>query len=60
MRLTRRAPRGAARFDLEYGTGGLAHEALVTNIRLYGTEAVPRVRALPAPRLAAGLDETRA
>jgi hypothetical protein len=48
------------RFDLRYGMGGLAHEALLTNIRLYGTEVVPRIRALLAPRLPAGLDETRA
>jgi alkanesulfonate monooxygenase SsuD/methylene tetrahydromethanopterin reductase-like flavin-dependent oxidoreductase (luciferase family) len=28
---------GATRFDLKYGMGGLAHQALMTNIELYGT-----------------------
>jgi hypothetical protein len=28
---------GATRFDLKYGIGGLAHQALMTNIELYGT-----------------------
>jgi alkanesulfonate monooxygenase SsuD/methylene tetrahydromethanopterin reductase-like flavin-dependent oxidoreductase (luciferase family) len=37
---------GATRFDLKYGMGGLSHEALMTNIELYGTEVVPRVRQL--------------
>jgi alkanesulfonate monooxygenase SsuD/methylene tetrahydromethanopterin reductase-like flavin-dependent oxidoreductase (luciferase family) len=37
---------GATRFDLKYGMGGLSHEALLTNIELYGTEVVPRVREL--------------
>jgi probable LLM family oxidoreductase len=37
---------GASRFDLKYGMGGLAHEALMTNIELYGTEVIPRVREL--------------
>jgi len=36
---------GATRFDLKYGMGGLSHEALMTNIELYGTH-VPRVREL--------------
>jgi hypothetical protein len=39
---------GATRFDLKYGMGGLSHEALMTNIKLYGTEVVPRVRELLA------------
>ncbi|MEY2460619.1 MAG: hypothetical protein QOG30_2449 [Acidimicrobiaceae bacterium] len=39
---------GATRFDLKYGMGGLAHDALLTNIELYGTEVVPRVRELLA------------
>ena len=39
---------GATRFDLKYGMGGLSHEALMTNIELYGTEVVPRVRELLA------------
>jgi probable LLM family oxidoreductase len=39
---------GASRFDLKYGMGGLAHEALMTNIELYGTHVIPRVRELLA------------
>lgn len=39
---------GANRFDLKYGMGGLSHEALMTNIELYGTQVIPRVRALMA------------
>jgi probable LLM family oxidoreductase len=37
---------GATRFDLKYGMGGLAHEALMTNIGLYGSQVIPRVREL--------------
>jgi hypothetical protein len=38
------SPRSARpRFDLKYGMGGLAHDALMTNIELYGTHVVPRV-----------------
>jgi probable LLM family oxidoreductase len=36
----------ATRFDLKYGMGGLAHEALMTNIELYGQQVIPRVREL--------------
>jgi alkanesulfonate monooxygenase SsuD/methylene tetrahydromethanopterin reductase-like flavin-dependent oxidoreductase (luciferase family) len=39
---------GANRFDLKYGMGGLSHETLMTNIELYGTQVVPRVRELLA------------
>jgi probable LLM family oxidoreductase len=39
---------GANRFDLKYGMGDLSHEALMTNIELYGTEVTPRVRELLA------------
>lgn len=39
---------GANRFDLKYGMGGLSHGALMTNIELYGTQVVPRVRELLA------------
>jgi alkanesulfonate monooxygenase SsuD/methylene tetrahydromethanopterin reductase-like flavin-dependent oxidoreductase (luciferase family) len=39
---------GATRFDLKYGMGGLAHEALLTNIELYGTQVIPRARELLA------------
>ena len=35
---------GTGRFDLKYGMGGLAHEALMTNIAVYGTQVIPRVR----------------
>jgi alkanesulfonate monooxygenase SsuD/methylene tetrahydromethanopterin reductase-like flavin-dependent oxidoreductase (luciferase family) len=38
----------ATRFDLKYGMGGLSHEALMTNIELYGTKVIPRVRELLA------------
>jgi hypothetical protein len=34
--------------DLKYGMGGLSHPALLTNIELYGTVVVPRVRELLA------------
>jgi probable LLM family oxidoreductase len=37
---------GANRFDLKYGMGGLSHEALMSNIELYGTQVIPRVRQL--------------
>jgi probable LLM family oxidoreductase len=37
---------GANRFDLKYGMGGLSQDALMTNIELYGTQVVPRVREL--------------
>jgi probable LLM family oxidoreductase len=52
----------ANRFDLKYGMGGLSHRALMTNIELYGTQVVPRVRELlasaaPAARLAAAGDD---
>jgi alkanesulfonate monooxygenase SsuD/methylene tetrahydromethanopterin reductase-like flavin-dependent oxidoreductase (luciferase family) len=39
---------GATRFDLKYGMGGLSHEALMTNLELYGTQVIPRVRELLA------------
>ena len=39
---------GATRFDLKYGMGGLADHALMTNIELYGTQVIPRVRELLA------------
>ena len=37
---------GANRFDLKFGLPGLSQEALMTNIELYGTQVVPRVREL--------------
>jgi alkanesulfonate monooxygenase SsuD/methylene tetrahydromethanopterin reductase-like flavin-dependent oxidoreductase (luciferase family) len=39
---------GANRFDLKYGMGGLSHQALMTNIELYGTQVIPRARELLA------------
>ncbi|HEY3713474.1 MAG TPA: LLM class flavin-dependent oxidoreductase [Jatrophihabitantaceae bacterium] len=36
----------ANRFDLKYGMPGLAQSALMTNVELYGTQVVPRVREL--------------
>jgi probable LLM family oxidoreductase len=39
---------GATRFDLKYGMGGLSQRALMTNIELYGTQVIPRVRELLA------------
>jgi probable LLM family oxidoreductase len=39
---------GANRFDLKYGMGGLSQQALMTNIELYGTEVIPRVREILA------------
>jgi probable LLM family oxidoreductase len=44
---------GANRFDLKYGMGGLSQEALMTNIELYGTQVIPRVRELLADTTAA-------
>jgi probable LLM family oxidoreductase len=37
---------GANRFDLKYGMGRLPHEALMTNIELFGAKVAPRVREL--------------
>ena len=39
---------GADRFDLKYGIPGMTDESLLTAIRLYGEEVVPRVRELLA------------
>ena len=39
---------GASRFELKYGMVGLSNQALMTNIELYGTQVVPRVRELLA------------
>jgi probable LLM family oxidoreductase len=39
---------GANRFDLKYGMGGLSHDKLMTNIELYATRVIPRVRELLA------------
>jgi probable LLM family oxidoreductase len=51
---------GASRFDLKYGMGGLSHETLTTNIELYGTQVIPRVRELMAEQLRPrGIDASR-
>jgi hypothetical protein len=34
--------------------GGLSHQALMTNIELYGTQVVPRVRELLGSSVQAG------
>jgi hypothetical protein len=39
---------GASRFELKFGMGGLSHASLMTNIELYGTRVIPRVRELLA------------
>lgn len=39
---------GVGRFDLKYANGELGHEPMMRSIELYGTEVVPRVRALLA------------
>jgi probable LLM family oxidoreductase len=36
----------ATRFDLKFGMPGLTHNQLMTNVELYGTEVIPRVRQL--------------
>jgi probable LLM family oxidoreductase len=46
---------GANRFDLKFGMGGLSRGAVMTNIELYGTEVIPRVRELMASSGAAEL-----
>lgn len=40
---------GLSRFDLKYSNGPMPHRHSLENIRLYGTEVVPRVRELLAP-----------
>ncbi len=39
---------GLSRFQLKYSVGSLPHEQRMESIRLYGTEVIPRVRALLA------------
>ena len=39
---------GLARFDMKYSAGPLAHDKLMRSIELFGTEVIPRVRALLA------------
>jgi hypothetical protein len=45
---------GAARFDLRHAMGGLSHQAFMTNVELYGTRVIPRVRELLAGESGAG------
>jgi probable LLM family oxidoreductase len=44
---------GVDRFDLKYSTGGMQHEDLLSCIRLYGEEVIPRVREMLAREAAA-------
>ena len=39
---------GITRFDLKYSNGTMPHEQLMSSIELYGTDVLPRVRALLA------------
>jgi probable LLM family oxidoreductase len=39
---------GANRFELKYGLVGLTNQDLLTNLELYGTQVIPRVRELLA------------
>jgi probable LLM family oxidoreductase len=39
---------GANRFELKYGLVGLKNQELLTNLELYGTQVIPRVRELLA------------
>ncbi len=38
----------ANRFDLKFGMPGLSQQAVMTNVELYGTRVIPRVRELLA------------
>ena len=40
----------ATRFDLKFGMPGLSQETVMTNVELYGTQVIPRVRELWADR----------
>ena len=47
---------GVARFDMKYSAGTLSHERMMRSIALYGSEVMPRVRALlAAPKAAPAL-----
>jgi alkanesulfonate monooxygenase SsuD/methylene tetrahydromethanopterin reductase-like flavin-dependent oxidoreductase (luciferase family) len=37
---------GLARFNMKYSAGTLPNEAMMRSIELYGTQVIPRVRAL--------------
>jgi probable LLM family oxidoreductase len=45
---------GVSRFDLKYSAGTLPHDKLMHCIGLYGSEVIPRVRALLAGRATPG------
>jgi hypothetical protein len=47
---------GLSRFDMKYSAGTLPHSSLMRSIELYGTEVIPRVRALLAAEPAAAVD----
>jgi probable LLM family oxidoreductase len=52
---------GATRFDLKFGMPGLTQQALLTNVELYGTQVIPRVRELWRERRSAAMQtEARA
>ena len=44
---------GVQRFDLKYSTGGMSHEQLLSCIRLYGQQVIPRVREMLGAEIAA-------
>ena len=44
---------GVSRFDFKYSAGTLGHAAMLRSLELYGTEVIPRVRALLAEAPAA-------
>ncbi len=44
--IKRRRQLGLLHFDLKYAAVGLSHATLMTNIELYGTQVIPRVREL--------------
>ncbi len=44
---------GVARFDLKYSNGPMPHDQLMSCIRLYGEEVVPRVREMLSLEVAA-------
>jgi probable LLM family oxidoreductase len=49
----------ANRFDLKFGMPGLSQEAVMTNVELYGTQVIPRVRELWAEGMSASASTRR-
>jgi probable LLM family oxidoreductase len=49
---------GVDRFELKYSSGTLAHEKMMTTIRLYGEEVAPRVKQLLAEKAGTSPDAT--